>query len=241
MAKLEELHDETIEPQLRKWISKFRNPIDLLNNIDQLFTNLHETHIMGKVDASVVINGPVHIGEGTVIHPHVTIDGPVIIGENVSIRSHAQIRSQVYLGSNSVVGHGADVKRSFCLNGCKIQDGTFTGDSVIGAAARIGSGAILANRKFNQTEVRFIDDDGNLVGSGREFLGAVIGRHSRVGANAVLSPGTLIGEHTWIASGCVVQGRYGSDLLIAPPQQELVVKKKDRVTLRSGDGEYEHI
>src|SRR3990167_1574738 len=134
MATISELHDESIESGLRDWISKFEDPVQLIKAIGSLFTNLHETHINGKVDSTVVINGPVHIGEGSVIHPHVVIDGPVIIGENVSIRSHAQIRNHVYLGSGSVVGHGADIKKSLCLNGCKVQDGTFTGDSVVGVA-----------------------------------------------------------------------------------------------------------
>lgn len=241
MATLAELYDDNIEDELRDWISRFKDPVDLLNGISSLFATLHDVVILGHADASVVINGPVHIGAGSVIHPHVTIDGPVIIGENVSVRSHAQIRAEVYLGSNAVIGHGADIKRSVCLNGCKIQDGTFTGDSVLGVAARVGSGAILANRKFNQTEVKYQNDDGEIVSSGREFLGAVVGRYSRIGANVVLSPGTLIGEHTWVASGSVVHGRYGSDLLITPPPMELEVRPKARVQLRSGEGEYEHI
>jgi UDP-N-acetylglucosamine diphosphorylase / glucose-1-phosphate thymidylyltransferase / UDP-N-acetylgalactosamine diphosphorylase / glucosamine-1-phosphate N-acetyltransferase / galactosamine-1-phosphate N-acetyltransferase len=238
---LSDLYDDSIEAELISWIRGFRDPIDLLNNIESLFAGLEKSVILGEVASSVAINGPVHIGAGSVIHPHVTIDGPVIIGENVSIRSHAQIRNHVFLGSNSVVGHGADVKRSFCLNGSKIQDGTFTGDSVLGVAARIGSGAILANRKFNQTEVKYQNDDGEVVSSGREFLGAVIGMYSRIGANVVLSPGTFIGQHTWVGSGAVVHGRYGSDLLITPPEMPLSVRPKERVTLRSGEGDYEHL
>jgi NDP-sugar pyrophosphorylase family protein len=241
MAKLADLFDDSIEADLVEWINRFRDPVELLNNIESLFEKLQTTTILGEVAPNAVLNGPVHVGAGSVIHPHVTIDGPAIIGENVSIRSHAQIRNHVYLGSNAVVGHSADIKRSFCLNGSKIQDGTFTGDSVLGVAARIGSGAILANRKFNQTEVKYKNDEGQVVGSGREFFGAVIGMYSRIGANAVLSPGTLIGQHTWIASGCIVHGRYGNDLLITPPPMELRVQPKARVTLRSGEGEYEHI
>lgn len=241
MATIHELFDETLEPQLRDWLHSFRDPVDVLNHISDLFLGLKETMIMGEVHSSVSIYGPVHIGKGTKIHPHVMINGPVIIGENVSIRSHAQIRNEAYIGSNCVIGHGADIKRSLCLNGSKIQDGTFVGDSVIGMAARIGSGAILSNRKFNQTAIRYKNDNGEVVSSGREFFGSVIGQQSRIGANCVLSPGTLVGEHTWVASGCVLHGRYGSDLFIQPPRQELVVLPKDRNPLRSGDGEYEYL
>jgi bifunctional UDP-N-acetylglucosamine pyrophosphorylase/glucosamine-1-phosphate N-acetyltransferase len=241
MARLADLFDDSLEIDLINWINRFSDPVELLNNIDSLFEKLHTTVILGDVAESAVLNGPVHIGAGSVIHPNVTIDGPVIIGDNVSVRSHAQIRNHVYLGSGAVVGHSADIKKSFCLNGSKIQDGTFTGDSVLGMAARIGSGSILANRKFNQTEVKYENDQGHIIGSGREFLGSIIGMYSRIGANVVLSPGTMIGQHTWIASGSVIHGRYGSDLLITPPPMELHVKEKARTILRSGKGEYEHI
>jgi UDP-N-acetylglucosamine diphosphorylase / glucose-1-phosphate thymidylyltransferase / UDP-N-acetylgalactosamine diphosphorylase / glucosamine-1-phosphate N-acetyltransferase / galactosamine-1-phosphate N-acetyltransferase len=241
MATLAEIYDETIEEELASWIKKHSDVAQLLNNLKSLFANLETTQILGEVHSSVSINGPVHIGAGSVIHPHVTLDGPIIIGENVSIRSHSQIRNHTYLGSNCVVGHGADIKHSLCLNGAKIQDGTFTGDSIVGVAARIGSGAILANRKFNQTEVKYKNDEGEVVGTGREFFGSVIGRHSRIGANVVLSPGTLIGEHTWVSSGCVIHGRYGSDLIISPPPTQVVATPKSRVQLRSGVGEYEHM
>ena len=241
MAKISELFDETLEPKLREWLLRFKDPVEALNHIGELFAELRDTVILGNVHESVSIKGPVHIGKGSTVHAHVCLDGPIIIGENVSIRSQAQIRNQAYLGSNCVVGHSADIKRSICLNGSKIQDGTFVGDSVLGMAARIGSGAILANRKFNQTRIKYKNDEGAVVDSGLEFFGAVIGQQSRIGANCVLSPGTLVGEHTWVGSGCVLHGRFGSDLLIQPPKQELVIAPKERSTLRSGDGEYKYI
>ena len=240
MATINDLYDDTVDEELVTWIKKFADPVQLLNDLSSLFEGLDTTTVLGEMDESVVLNGPVYIGAGSVIHPHVTIDGPVIIGENVSVRSHAQIRNHAYLASGAVVGHSADIKNSFCLNGSKIQDGTFVGDSVLGVGARIGSGAILANRRFDQKEIRYQDDAGRIVPSGREFFGAIIGMYSRIGANVTLSPGTLIGQHTWVASGCVLRGRYGSDLFIAPPKMELVISSKERTSLRSGDGEDEH-
>lgn len=237
---VESLIDDTLEQPLVVWLRSKGSAIRALNEIEQLFQKLDKQVVEGELDEFVSLKGPVHIGRGSRVHSHVEIDGPVIIGENVSIRSGAQIRNFAYIGSECVIGHSADIKRSICLNGSKMQDGTFVGDSVLGAGARVGSGAILANRKFNQSSIRFADENGNVVDSQREFFGALMGKYARLGANVVLSPGTVIGEHTWVGSGCILHGTYPADQLITV-KQELNVVGKDRAILKSGRGEYEHI
>jgi bifunctional UDP-N-acetylglucosamine pyrophosphorylase/glucosamine-1-phosphate N-acetyltransferase len=236
--RVSDLFSGPLEPDLTAWLKKFEFPIDLLNALPDLFAKLNEQCILGEVREFVSITGPVHIGEGSVIHPGAIIDGPVIIGDNVCVRSHAQIRKMTFIGSDCVIGHGADIKASLCLNSAKIQDGTFVGESIVGYSARIGSGAILANRKFNQSGIRVQDADGTLVSSGREFLGSILGDYVRIGANCVLSPGTIIGPHTWVGSGLVLLGTYPADVFITA-KQEVEVRPKERVFLRSGKGEYE--
>jgi bifunctional UDP-N-acetylglucosamine pyrophosphorylase/glucosamine-1-phosphate N-acetyltransferase len=237
---VEQLIDDSVELELQAWLRKWPNAIEALNNIGDLFVGLKKSDILGEVHEHVSISGLVHIGKGSKIHPFVTIQGPVIIGENVSVRSHSIIRSQAYISSNCVVGHSADVKRSICLNGAKMQCGIFLGDSILGCGARIGSGVITANRKFNQTEVSFKDEDGKLHKSGREFFGAIVGRYCRLGANVVTYPGTIIQEHTWVGAGCVLHGNYGPDQFVSV-KQDLMIRPKKRLKLRSGKGEYEHI
>ena len=200
---VEQLIDDTVEPQLKTWLRKFPNAVEILKHIEDLFVGLTKMTVLTDVGEHVSISGPVHIGKGSKIHPFVTIQGPVIIGENVSIRSHSIIRSHAYIDSNCVVGHSADVKRSICLNGAKMQCGIFVGDSILGCSARIGSGVILANRKFNQTVISFKDKEQKLHKSGLEFFGAIVGRHCRLGANVVTYPGTIVQEHTWlVAAAC---------------------------------------
>jgi UDP-N-acetylglucosamine diphosphorylase / glucose-1-phosphate thymidylyltransferase / UDP-N-acetylgalactosamine diphosphorylase / glucosamine-1-phosphate N-acetyltransferase / galactosamine-1-phosphate N-acetyltransferase len=237
--EIEQLLDDNVDPRLAAWLRKWATALDALNNIAELFAGLRENYVECEVGEQVSISGPVHIGKGTKIHPFVTIEGPVIIGENVSVRSHSIIRSQAYIGSNCVVGHSADVKRSICIDSAKMQCGVFVGDSVLGCGARIGSGVITANRKFNQTEV-FLKDNGSSRNSGREFFGAIIGRYCRLGANVVTYPGTIIREHTWVGAGCVLHGSYGPDQFVAV-KQELDIRPKQRLKLRSGKGEYEHV
>ena len=237
---VEQLIDDTVEPQLKTWLRKFPNAVEILKHIEDLFVGLTKMTVLTEVGEHVSISGPVHIGKGSKIHPFVTIQGPVIIGENVSIRSHSIIRSHAYIDSKCVVGHSADVKRSICLNGAKMQCGIFVGDSILGCSARIGSGVILANRKFNQTVISFKDKEQKSHKSGLEFFGAIVGRHCRLGANVVTYPGTIVQEHTWVGGGCVLHGTYGPDQFITV-KQNLDIRPKKRVQLRSGEGEYEHV
>ncbi len=97
--EIEQLLDETTEPQMGAWLRKWPNALEALNNIADLFADLQENRILGQVSEQVSISGPVHIGKGTKIHPFVAIQGPVIIGENVSVRSHT-VRADVRLASN---------------------------------------------------------------------------------------------------------------------------------------------
>jgi NDP-sugar pyrophosphorylase family protein len=168
---VEQLIDDTIEPQLETWLRKFPNAVEILKHIEDLFVGLTKTTVLTDVGKHVSISGPVHIGKGSKIHPFVKIQGPVIIGGDVNIRSHFIIRSHAYIDSKCVVGHSADVKRSICLSGAKMQCGIFVGDSILGCSASIGSGVILANRKFNQTVISFKDKEQKSHKSGLELFG----------------------------------------------------------------------
>ena len=121
----------------------------------------------------------------------------------------------------------------------KIQINTFAGDSLFGRGARIGSGAILSNRKFNQSSIKVNLGNGP-EDSGRDFLGAIMGDQSRLGANVTLSPGSVIGAYTWVGSGCVIQGSIAANQLVTV-KQELDIRSKDRTELKSGRGDNDNL
>ncbi|MGI5978902.1 MAG: hypothetical protein ACOX66_05315 [Oscillospiraceae bacterium] len=143
-------------------------------------------------------HGNYHIGAGTVLYNDVTIIGPVWIGENCEIMPGAVIRPNTILADGCCVGHGSEVKHTVMMPGSKIASLAFAGDSILGASARIGSGVITANRKFNQSEVTLKVAKDKKVPLGDSFFGCVLGDAARLGANAVSQPGTHIGPHTWI-------------------------------------------
>ncbi len=158
--------------------------------------------LMGEPPA---LYGNYHIGEGTVLYNGVTIIGPVYIGKNCEILPGAVIRPGSILSDGCSVGHGSEVKHTVMFGGAKVASLAFAGDCVLGASARIGSGVITANRKFNQKNAT-LRTEGERIDLGTDFFGCVLGDSARLGANSVPSPGTHIGHHTWIFPLTCVRG-----------------------------------
>ncbi|MFZ2587655.1 MAG: DapH/DapD/GlmU-related protein [Alphaproteobacteria bacterium] len=210
-------------------------PLEALNRLPELLQFKGQT-IKGTVQDGAVLQGDIWIEEGAFVHAGAVLEGPVYVGKNTKVGPHASLRNGVYLGDECVIGHGADIKNTLAVHGAKIQINTFAGDSVLGRGARVGSGAVLSNRKFNQTNIK-VDFGNGPIDSQRDFLGAFLGDQSRVGANVTLSPGSIVGAYTWIGSGCVIQGSVPADSLVTV-KQELDVKPKPRTELKSGLGEY---
>ena len=159
--------------------------------------------LMGE---NVTFIGNYYIGEGTKIYPGVTIEGPVYIGKNVNIMPGAYVRPGTIVGDKCVVGFNSEVKNSIMQNGAKIASLAFVGDSVLGKSARIGSGVITANRRFDQQNIKLKQENGEKLDTGSDFFGLIIGDYSRIGANSVTSPGTLVGPYTWIYPATSIHG-----------------------------------
>ena len=167
---------------------------------------------------NVHIYGDYYIGEGTVIYNDVTIIGPVYIGKNCECMPGAIIRPNTIIGDKCSVGHGSEVKHSVMFAGSKVASLSFVGDSVLGASARIGSGVITANRRFDQGDVTLKSPDGNLYEVGDSYFGLILGDSSRLGANCVTQPGTHIGPYTWVYPMTNVRGFIPREKRIFHPQ-----------------------
>jgi len=123
----------------------------------------------------------------------VTIKSPCIIGPDCFIGAYSYLRGGVYLSSEVTIGPSSEIKSSFLLRGAKIAHMNFIGDSIIGSEVNIEAGAIIANyRNENKDKKLSCLIEGKVTPINTEKFGALIGDYSRIGANAVLSPATLI-------------------------------------------------
>lgn len=215
---------EIIEPDQYVWES--------LKRIKEVVDRKIHPFIHPSVQKSefVVIEGDVLIGKNTVIHPNVVIKGPAIIGEGVEISPGAYIRPYSVIGDYCVVGHGAEIKHSLLLNHCKVQTNTFVGDSIIGKSARVGSGTITANRRFDQKEIG-IKFKGAYYQYGTDFSGCILGDYSRLGANVTTLPGTMVGPYTWVMPSVRLEGFVEEEKFINS-KQELVIKDNKKQILK---------
>lgn len=185
----------------------------------------------GTLGEFVSIEGNYIIGEGTKVHANVSIEGPVIIGKNCTIQSGALIRPGCIIGDNCVIGHGAEIKHSIIQNKAKVQSMTFAGDSIIGKSTRVGSGTILANRRFDQKNITVKNSTGEKVDVGTDFFGAIVGDNSRLGANCTTLPGSFIGNYTWILPTVQVRGFVPSEKRIFPVTN-VRIEENPRVELK---------
>lgn len=179
------------------------NIIDLFDNAQEFIAKtIAEKHIQVNkattIGNNVTIVGDYYIEEGVKLLDGCRIEGPVYIGKNCEVGYQAYLRPGTIMGDNCVVGFNSEVKNSVMRAGSKISSLAFLGDSIIGSKARIGSGVIVANRQFNQSNIFYKDDNGEKIDSRREFLGCILGDNSRLGANSTTQPGTCIGPYTWI-------------------------------------------
>lgn len=176
------------------------------------------------------IKGNYFIDEGTKIGANVTIEGPVIIGKNVTIQSGALIRPGTILGDGASVGHASEVKHAIIQNKAKVASLSFVGDSILGKSTRIGSGCILANRRFDQQNIT-IKIDGKKHDTGTDFFGSIVGDSTRLGANCASLPGTCIGPYTWILPTVQVRGFVPAEKRILP-KAEYTIQDNPKIELK---------
>jgi UDP-N-acetylglucosamine diphosphorylase / glucose-1-phosphate thymidylyltransferase / UDP-N-acetylgalactosamine diphosphorylase / glucosamine-1-phosphate N-acetyltransferase / galactosamine-1-phosphate N-acetyltransferase len=139
------------------------------------------------------------IEEGVAVHStaqiesHVILKGPIIIGPGCFVASHAYLRGGVYLLGDNKIGPGCEIKSSILFPGTNLAHFNFVGDSVIGSDCNFEAGSIIANH-YNERENKIIHVKmtGELINTQSEKFGALVGDRCRVGANAVLSPGSIL-------------------------------------------------
>ena len=146
-----------------------------------------------KIMPQVVVdgsNGPVFIDRDVVIQPHVYIQGPVYIGPSVLIKAGAQI----YSGSSIAKGCkiGGEVNNSIILPWSNKAHGGYLGSSYVGSWVNIGAGTNNSNLKNNYSVVK-VTVNGEVIDTGLQFMGLIMGDHSKCGINTTFNTGTNVG------------------------------------------------
>jgi UDP-N-acetylglucosamine diphosphorylase / glucose-1-phosphate thymidylyltransferase / UDP-N-acetylgalactosamine diphosphorylase / glucosamine-1-phosphate N-acetyltransferase / galactosamine-1-phosphate N-acetyltransferase len=167
------------------------------------------------------------VSHGTKISPNATvssstvIDGPCIIEDNVTVDDFCKIKGPVYIGSGSLIGMGSLVRN--CNMGdntkigfnCEIARSYFQGndeiahhnvilDSVIGNNVWFGGYTGTANVLLNKKNIRYEIGGRELVDTGTNSFGTVIGNNSAVGASVIILPGRQVPTNAVVQAGTIV-------------------------------------
>ncbi len=152
----------------------------------------------------------VFIGQGAVVQSGCVLDasgGPIIIAERVQVK-FSQLQGPVFIGAGTVLD-GARVRAGTSLGpNCKIggeisatifqsrvnkgHEG-FVGNSWAGRWVNFGALATTSNLKNTYGKIRFQRDFATSIDTGSQFLGAVIGDHTKIGIGQLLTTGANIG------------------------------------------------
>ena len=149
--------------------------------------------MIARLGSDFQIENGVAIHRSATIERGVVLKGPIIVHEHCFIGAHAYLRSGVYLGSRVTIGPGCELKSSIVLDHSAAAHFNFIGDSILGRRVNLEAGSILANHYNERTDkqIRVLVKNA-IVETRSEKFGALVGDRCRIGANAVLSPGTLL-------------------------------------------------
>ena len=143
------------------------------------------------------INNGIAIHKTAIVEKNAILKAPLIIEENCFVAANACLRNGVFLSKNVKIGMGVEIKSSIILNNSAIAHFNFIGDSIIGENVNFEAGSITANH-FNERENKeiFVKIDDNIINTQVVKFGSLIGDYSKIGANAVLSPGTILKKNS---------------------------------------------
>jgi len=167
----------------------------------------------GELDARVAIYGEksdVHISEGAFTEPYVILDareGPVYVGENTVLQSGSRISGPAYIGANTIIA-SAQVREGcsigdVCRIGGEIEQTTvhgftnkhhlgYIGHSYIGEWVNIGAATTNSDLKntYGTVKIRIKE---RLVDTERTKVGCFMGDHAKTSIGTQIYTGLKIG------------------------------------------------
>jgi acetyltransferase-like isoleucine patch superfamily enzyme len=140
-------------------------------------------------EMETVLGSEAYLRSHTVIYAGNVIGNGFQTGNKVNIREWNRIGDQVSVGTLSVIEHHVEIG-----NNVRIHSQAFIPEfSVLEDDAWIGPNVVLTNAKYPLSR-----------GVKESLQGPRIKRGAKIGANATILPGVIIGENALVGAGAVV-------------------------------------
>lgn len=146
-----------------------------------------------KINPGAVLDasgGMIYISKDAIVYPNAVIEGPVFVGEKSHVKSCSRIYDNVSIGKICKVG--GEVECSIILPYTNKQHSGFLGHAYLGSWVNIGADTNCSDLKNNYGSVKMYIN-GEIVNSDCQFLGVIMGDHSKTSINSMFNTGTMVG------------------------------------------------
>jgi len=135
------------------------------------------------------------IGKNATIRSHTVIYAGNVIGNGFQTGHHVMIREENKIGDNVSIGTSSVVEHHVCIeDGVRIHSQAFIPEeTTLEAGCWIGPNVVITNARYPLSP-----------GVKSTLRGATVRKNAKIGANATLLPGIIIGENALIGAGSVV-------------------------------------
>jgi UDP-N-acetylglucosamine diphosphorylase/glucosamine-1-phosphate N-acetyltransferase len=134
--------------------------------------------------------GYIYISRNAKVLPNAVLMNNVFVGESATVKIGAKIYSNVYIGKASKVG--GEVEDSIIEPFANKQHEGFLGHSYISSWCNLGADTNNSDLKNNYSTVR-MSVGGKEIDTKMQFLGLLMGEHSKSGINTMFNTGTVVG------------------------------------------------
>jgi len=166
-------------------------PIDASNRLigDRIFMEAGASVSASTINST---SGPVYLAAGAEIQEGALIRGGLYLGAGATIKMGAKLYGASSFGSSCKIG--GEVTNSIIHdNSNKAHDG-YLGNSIIGSWCNFGADTNSSNLKNNYGEISIhTHPEGSKIDTGQQFLGMIMGDHSKCGINTMFNTGTTVG------------------------------------------------
>jgi bifunctional UDP-N-acetylglucosamine pyrophosphorylase/glucosamine-1-phosphate N-acetyltransferase len=221
MASLMDEHIYRVVPYKGHW-SALKFPWHVLDVMRYFLGQIQGQVIESDayIAPSATLSGNVYIGAGAKIFPHASIVGPAYIGARTIVGNGALVRESMVL-NHCEVGFTTEVARSYVADYCSMHASRVL-DSVFAEGVNFSAGCTTANLRIDKGEVQSTVK-GKRMGTGRNKLGAIIGRDAFISVDAMTMPGVKIGEQAQVGPGTHVHEDIEAGKRVYV-KQELIIK-----------------
>jgi UDP-N-acetylglucosamine diphosphorylase/glucosamine-1-phosphate N-acetyltransferase len=153
------------------------------------------------VRAGVVLDaddGFVAVGAGAIVEPQAVLMQNVFLAPWSRVKIGAKIYSNVTVGTASRVG--GEVEDSIIEPFVNKQHDGFLGHSYLSSWCNLGAGTNTSDLKNNYSRIKLFHN-GRLQMTGMQFLGLLMGDHSKCSINSMFNTGTVVGTGANIFGG----------------------------------------